>query len=128
MTTTADIVTAALREIGVVANDVDASTAEISNGVSKLNRMLAAWKLAGVDVDAFELESTDDFPLESEYHEGAVYLLAQRMSSEYMLPANFNADNFLRLLQAAHMTIEEATIPLGLRQMPSQYWPDKIRR
>lgn len=128
MATTSEIVTAALREIGVVANDVDASTAEISNGVAKLNRMMHAWKLSGVNVSHTDLASGDTFPLADEYHEGTIYHLAGRMSSEYTVPANFDADDFFRKLQAAYMSIDEATIPLGLRQMPSQYWPDKIRR
>ena len=128
MALTSDIVKAALEEIRVVAQDDSASSIEMSKGVERLNRMIHAWKLAGVDVSHTDLEANDTFALDPEYEEGTIYLLAERLSHSYRRPPSFDADDFFRKIQAAYMTVTAVTLPTALTQLPSQYWPDKIRR
>lgn len=128
MALTSDIVTSALREIRVVGEDDTASAVQMSEGVKKLNRMLHAWKLAGVDVSHTDLGANDTFSLAAEYEEGTVYMLAERLSHAYRRPPSFDADDFFRKIQAAYMTVTPVTLPTALTQVPSQYWPDKIRR
>lgn len=122
MTATNEIVTRALKKIGVVARDEAASADDMADGVDALNMMLHQWKLEGVDVSHTDLAATDTFSLASEYEEGTVYLLAERLSPDYMRPRTFDADKFFRAIQAAYMTIAVATIPTPLTRMPSQYW------
>lgn len=124
MATVEDIVTAAFRKIGVVAEDETASDASISNGVDTFNRMLHAWKLRGVDVSHTDLVAADTFPLADEYQEGTIYVLAARLSPDYTVPANFDADDWFRTIQAAYTTIDAATMPRALTRMPSRYWRD----
>lgn len=123
MTTTAQIVTRALRKIRVVAKDEAAPAAEMSEGVDALNMMLHQWKLRGVDLTHTNLAASDTFSLDPEFEEGTVYLLAERLAPDYNRPAGFDADDFFRAIQAAYMTIAVVTIPNPLTRMPSQYWP-----
>lgn len=124
MATVEDIVTAAFRKIGVVSEDEDLQASTLSVGVDSYNRMLHAWKLRGVDVSHTTQVSTDTFPLAEEYEEGTIYVLASRLSPDYTVPANFDADDWFRTLQAAYMVIAESTISTALTRMPSRYWRD----
>lgn len=123
MATVSDLVTAALRKIGVVAEDETASADAMSNGVDTLNRMIHGWELRGVDLSWTDQVSTDTFALADQYHEGIVYLLAQRLSPDFEVPAAFDADDWFRTFQAANITVTAATIPTALSRMPSQHWP-----
>lgn len=124
MATVADIVTRALRKIGVVAKDETASSADMADGVDAFNMMVHAWELAGVDLSHTDKISTDTFPFADAYQEGFVYLLASRLSPDYTLPQTFDADDWFRKFQAANMTITASTISTALTRMPSRYWRD----
>ena len=89
--------------------------------------MLFAWKLAGVDTTHAELTLADDFPLPPEYNEGTVYLLASRIAPNYSMPANFDADDWFRKMQAAYLVIEPVRMT-QFQRMPSQYVNDKQSR
>lgn len=119
MTTVLDIVTSAMRKIGVVAMDEQPEASALAEGVEAFNYMVSAWKLTGVDTTATDLATTADFPLANEFREGAVYILASRLSSDYMVPASFDADAWYRAIQAAYTTIEESALPAGLTSLPS---------
>lgn len=128
MATVQDIVTRALRKIGVIAKDVDASADDMAEGVDALNAMIHAWELRGVDLDWTDQTSADTFALDAPYHEGVVYLLASRIAPDYEIPQSFDADDWFRGFQAANMTISEAAMPLALRKMPGQYVNPKRAR
>jgi hypothetical protein len=121
MATVQDIVTAAYRKLNIVGEDVDMSPAMLANGVDAFNRMLHGWKLRGVDVEHVDLAASDAFPLDPEFQEGTVYVLAGRISPDYQVPANFDADDWFRTIQAAYAVIEEAAMPAELTLMPSQF-------
>ena len=120
MATVQDIVTAAYRKVGLVAEDVDMSAAMLANGVDAFNRMLHGWKLRGVDVTHTDVAAGDAFPLDDEYQEGTVYVLAARISPDYTVPANFDADDWFRTIQAAYVEIDALTVPSTLLRTPSQ--------
>lgn len=123
MTTALDIVTRAMRKIGVTAQDEALQADEVSEAMDALNMMLAAWKLAGVDTSHTTLTAGDDFPLAAEFEEGTVYLLAEKLSTNYTRPVNFDADDWFRKIQAAYMEISASTVPTSLTRTPSRYWP-----
>ena len=122
MATVQQIVTAALRKIAVAEEDVDPSEASLSNGLDALNRMMHAWKLRGVDVTHADVALTDTFPLDPEFEEGTIYVLASRLAPDHVAPESFDADDWFRTLQAAYAVIEPATMPRALTRMPSRYW------
>lgn len=124
MATVEDIVTAAYRKLSIVSEDETMSAAMLTNGVDAFNRMLHGWKLRGVDVEHTDLAAADTFPLADEFQEGTIYVLAGRVSPDYSTPANFDADDWFRTLQAAYMAITAATMPKALTRMPSRYWRD----
>lgn len=123
MTVTSEIVTRALKKINVIAKDEAAPAEDMQDGIDALNMMLHEWKLRGVNLSHVNLAASDDFPLNPEFEEGTVYLLASRLAPDYNRPARFDADDFFRAIQAAYMTIAAVTIPTPLTRMPSQYWP-----
>lgn len=128
MATANDIVTRALRKAAISAIDEAPSADDAANGLEALNMMLAAWKLRGVDTSHTALSGSDTFPLADEFEEGTVYLLAERLSPDYMRPRTFDADDWFRAIQAAYMTVEEVTLPTAISRMPSQYWPEPSLR
>ncbi|WP_306127934.1 hypothetical protein [Roseovarius sp. MMSF_3350] len=123
MATVLDIVTRAYRKINVTAQDEDLNADDISVGVDAFNMMLHAWKLAGVDTEHTDVTSSDTFPLADEYQEGTVYLLASRLSPDYVRPQAFDADDWFRKMQAAYMEISASSVPTSLTRTPSRYWP-----
>ncbi len=116
-----DIVTRAFRKINVESEDETMQPERMQRGVEAFNMMVHAWKLAGVDLEHTDLAATDVFPYDPEYQEGFVYLLASRLSPDYMVPANFDADDWFRKFQAANAVIEPLTMPAELQIMPSQF-------
>jgi hypothetical protein len=124
MTKVRDIVQSAFRKIGVTALDAPMSAAEGSVGVDAFNIMVSAWKLQGVDIGHTDLTVNDDFPLADEFREGTIYLLAERLSPDFMVPASFDADAWFRTFQAAYAQDNEVSMNLALRTMPSQ----RVRR
>lgn len=127
MTTALDIATRAYRKLGISGTGETLTAEELAEGIAALNDMMHAWKLAGVDIEHTDLASDDTFPLGPEFVEGTVYLLASRISPDFTVPANFDADDWFRKFQAAYMTID--TVPMTMfDNMPSQYVTAKLSR
>lgn len=121
MTLTLEIVKRAYRKIGVLSQGVELSAEEIADGLDALNAMIHGWKLRGVDTSHTDVSAGDAFPLAAEYEEGTVYLLASRLSPDYMIPQAFDADDWFRTFQAAYSDPTIVTMPLALTRMPSQF-------
>jgi hypothetical protein len=111
MASTAEIITAAYRKIGIAATGSPITQEELADGLMALNMMLHGFKLQGVDFAHVDLVAADTFPLDPEYHEGAVYLLAGRLSTDYIVPAAFDAEAWLRRFQAHNTTITAMEMP-----------------
>lgn len=120
MTTVRDIVQRAYRKTGIAGLGEAIESDMADEGLDALNMMLAAWKLAGVDTSHTTATLSSAFPLAAEYEEGTVYMLASRLSPDYQVPQDFDADDFFRKIQAAYMTIDAANLPDTLR-----YWGRK---
>lgn len=126
MTTALQMVERAFRKITVKAEDEGLTADQLAHGLDCLNLMLHGWELWSIDTNHVDLAAADTFPLAARYEEGTVYLLADRISPDYSAPANFNADDFLRRIQAAYMVIPEATMPRALLRTPSQRRTDAL--
>lgn len=120
MATAQDIVTRALQKCRVTPIGEAPQASDASHGLDALNQMMHAWKLRGVDITHSDLGLADTFPLADAYQEGTVYMLAGRLSTDYQAPRDFDADDWFRAIQAAYMTISEATMPPALTKVPSQ--------
>ena len=112
--TVSEIVEAAFRKIGLKAADEALTADQLAHGASALSMMLAAWRLEGVDIPVYSFAPGDVFPLPAEFREGAVFMLAARLSPDYMVPAGFNADAWLKSMQAYMLRIEPAEMPMAL--------------
>lgn len=120
MATVNDIVSRALRKARIVGHGETAAGEDATAALEDLNMMLAAWKLAGVDITHTALTLSSTFPLADEYEEGTVHMLARRLSDDVAIPVGFDADDFFRKIQAAYMSISEASMPASLIDLPSQ--------
>lgn len=112
--TVRDTVERAYRLIGAVAHD-EPMTADLGAlGLGAFNDMLHAWALDGITLSpAFtDVVLNDPFPLADKYREGTAYLLAARLSPVFQVP--FDADDFLRKVQASYMTIADTPLDSGL--------------
>lgn len=121
MTTTRDIVQRSLRKVGIVGVGQNAPADIAGVGLDDLNMMLAAWKLAAVDITHSALTLDTDFPLAAEYEEGTVHMLAGRIAPDYQFPVGFDPDDFFRKIQAAYAATDVLlTMPLALQHPPSR--------
>lgn len=120
MATALDLIRRAYRKLGVAAADEPLTADQTLEGLDALNAMMHGLALLGVDVAHVDLTIGDVFALPPEFHEGVVYMLAGRLASDYMTPPTFDADAWLRAMQAAYLTIPVAEIDLALRRTPSQ--------
>ena len=107
MSTARDIIERAFRKIGVVASDEAMTADQAQNGLDALNMMMHGWMLDGIDIGHIDLQSADVFPMEPQFEEGCVYLLAERLSPDYS-PANFSTSEFKKRLSAAYLIIPDA--------------------
>lgn len=120
MATTQDIVTRALQKCRITPVGEAPEASDAGHGLDAMNQMLHAWKLRGVDITHSDLGLADTFPLADEYQEGTVYMLAERLSTDYQKPRDFDADDWFRAIQAAYTTISTIKMPEGITRMPSQ--------
>ena len=121
MTTARDIVDRAFRKIGVVADDEAMTAEQAQAGEEALNMMMHAWLLDGIDVAHVDITLGEVFPLLPQFHEGTVYLLAERLAPGYMRPVTFNPMEFMRKLQAAYLIVPDVQMPSAIRSTASQH-------
>lgn len=118
MPTVRDICVRALRKIG--ASDLSVDGDGIAEALDAYNDMLHGWAILGADVGHATQALSDDFSIGDEFVEGTVYLLATRLSPNYELPPQFDADMWWRAIQAAYTCIDPLQMDAGLLDMPSQ--------
>lgn len=121
MATVNQIVTRAFRKMGVSGIGDTLEAEEIAEGVDALNMMIHAWALEGIQFSWTDQAASDTFALPSEYHEGVVYMLAERLNPDYTRPRTFDADKWWRAIQSSDLLVAEAAMPGDLLRMPSQY-------
>jgi hypothetical protein len=119
MATARDLVDAAMRKIGVVAEDEALTADQAAHGVAVLNRMIAGWELQGVTVGWRETESAEEVDLPLNIHEAVIFCLAERLGPDYMRPAP-DATRHFRAIQAAYLIIPDVRVDRILRKTPSQ--------
>lgn len=119
MATARDIVERALRKIGVVASDEAMTPDQAANGVDALNMMMHGWVMDGIDIAHTDLDAADEVPLQPQFIEGCVYLLAERLAPDFSMQG-FDVRAFKRRLSAAYLIIPDARIDTGLRNTSSQ--------
>lgn len=120
MTTVRDIVQAAYRKIGVAASGEPIADDEAAEGVFTFNLMMHSFKARNADILHSDLGLNDAITLPVQFREGLVYMLAGRLSPDFMTPAAFDADQWFRELQAAYGTIPSLTVPAAVLRPPSR--------
>jgi hypothetical protein len=126
MTTALEIVERAFRKINVKAEDEGLTADQIAHGLQTLNSMMHGWELWGILTTHVDMAVDTVFPLAAKFEEGTMYCLAMRLAPDYVAPVGFNADDFLRRIQAAYIIIPEAAIPKALLRTPSQRRTDAL--
>ncbi len=127
MTTARDITTLALQKARVTAVGEAPAAEDAAHALTALNNMMHGWELAGVDTEHTDLSDNDTFPLEDKFKRGTVFLLAAEISPEFEFPQNFDADDFMRQIQAAHLAIDSAAFDTSLLRMQSYYTQGSTR-
>lgn len=120
MATMRDIIVRAFRKASITGVDTNPTATEIDEGLTALNGMLHEWKLRGVDISHSTLALNGTFPIGPEYEDGTAYLLASRLSPDYLAPVSFDADDFFRTIQAAYMTIATVSLDKAVTEVPSK--------
>lgn len=120
MTTFRDIIERAYREIRVVAADEAMTAEQAANGLVTCNSMMHGWKLFGANIGHADAQLTDTFTLPPRFEEGTVFMLASRLGSAYATQPGFDADKWMRALQAAYANPPASEMPYGFRFPPSR--------
>lgn len=122
MSTVREIITRAYRKIGIAAKDEALDADDIEYGLGELNALMASWKGRGVDVSHTTLVLTDTFPLDAEYEDVTVILLAEKIAPSYSVaqPPALHIKDAWDVIKAAYMTVPEATFDTALDEMPSE--------
>lgn len=120
MSSSAQIVSRALRRLKVIGAGEDPSADDAADGLAALNAMIAGWEADGVKVSG-------DVPLDARFEEGVVALLAVRLADDFGTSPSAgvvrDAENGWARLQAAFNHVPLAQFDTALRNMPSQrYW------
>lgn len=125
MSTMLDICTGAARRLQVIQSNESLSSEDARDILDVLNKMMAAWKARGVDVQhdtALTQQAT--FPLPYEHEAGVEGLLAVEISGPFEMPipvavARTAADGWAAL-NAAYRLPEKMRVDRALGNMPSQ--------
>jgi hypothetical protein len=120
VSSSAQIVSRALRRLRVIGSAEDPSAEDAADGLAALNAMIAGWEADGVKVSG-------DVPLDARFEEGVVALLAVRLADDYGTAPSpgvvRDAETGWSRLQAAFNHVPLAQFDSALRNMPSQrYW------
>ena len=118
MTTASVIIERAFRKLGVRAEDEALTADQLAYGLETFNAMMNGFELFGIALAWVDKASDEDIGLALKFDEGLTYILAERLSPDYAAP--FNADDFLRRLQASYLVIAEAVMPSSILRTPSQ--------
>ena len=121
MATCRDLVETAFQEIGVVATDEAMTADQASIGMKRLNMMMHALVLEGIDTGYTSLELADQFSLDARFEEGIVYMLAGRLAPGFSRPG-FDDRRFKQGLANAFLIVPDAEIDTGIRRTSSQRW------
>lgn len=119
MATVLDIITRAMRKIGIVAHDENMTADQSLNALDTLNMMMHSWAITMPSWSHSDLALSDTFPLDPMFHEGVVYQLASRISPEYG-QAGFDPDQWFRQLQAYYFVAPGVRISPMLTNTASQ--------
>ena len=114
-----DLVDAAMRKIGVVAEDEALTADQATHGTAVLNRMIAGWELQGVTIGWRETALSEEVDLPINLHDAVIFCLAERLGPDYQRPAP-DATRHFRAIQAAYLIIPEVQPDRILRRTPSQ--------
>jgi hypothetical protein len=131
MSTVRDCVTSALRKIGVTDPNGD----EVQAAVRSFSDMAHGWRLQGIDlwqigtqmnggfplpeVNHGEFTAESPFPMPEAYREAAAFCLAGKIAPEYGAPVQFDADMYLRQIQAGYSVINTVKLePMLFRMEP----------
>lgn len=118
-----DIITGALRRLGVIASDQPVDPNDQANVLIALNDMIFEWRGKGVDITPTALEPETAFPMAEDYHAGTKALLAVRVAPDFEEPINaqLKEDSIegWAVIQAGFIEAPTADIDSGLKIMPS---------
>lgn len=130
MSTVRDVVTRALRKLGVAAVDRPAEAEEVDVALQALNDLLAGYASKGALVSFSDYESvSDDFEtgiITAAHRAHVVSVLSKELAPEFgvnlSVEAAMAAEEGDRALRAVFHVAPELSVDKGLRVMPSQYW------
>ena len=111
MSTAPEIVTKALRRLGVIDSAQSPAADDMRDGSDALDVMIASWASHGVDV-------TLDIPLGAKFEQAIIAMLAMRLADDYGSQpgpvVQRDAESGWRMLQAAYITAPDATFDPAL--------------
>jgi hypothetical protein len=126
MTTGRDIVTGALKLLGVTAAGETPSATDAQESLDELNKMALAWDAKGVHTGWTTIGLDDPFPLEERHRSGVEALLAQHLQGSYgdglTEWATRRAIEGWQLLFADYHRPEQLVVDDGLQGFPSGRW------
>lgn len=129
MTKTAkEIITAAMRELGILQTQEEPSADEATDGLEKLNGMLHGWELDGIRLAHVDLALTDTLPYPDNHYLPIVYNLAVEYAAGFGVALRGDtvskAENGYRNLQNYYLSPDEMQMDslLNTYYKPNRYF------
>lgn len=124
MPTVNEVIKRALRSIGVLHHNEDATDDEAADALTTLNDMLNAWRLQGIDLEHLDVALTDEMPYAGEDIAAIRYNLAMELAGEFGVPppavTAVRADSSFRALQAKYAAPDELKADEFFRYKPNR--------
>jgi len=124
MTLAKDIVTEAIRELGILDSTEEPSSEDTRDTLRILNRMMNGWAAQGVDIGHVDMGPNDEFMLNTEYEHAAVMMLAKEAAGIFNEPVTASllqahADSW-GVIQAGYIEAPRTEFDRTLLRLPSQ--------
>lgn len=123
MTTANDVITRALKKIGILAAGETASAEDAADGLTALNDMLYGLELVGVNLGHSALTLTSTVNLPESHIEGLECMLAVRLGPEFEREASPTVQGMAAMTEQLFASLYNATPRMypdtALQRMPS---------
>lgn len=127
MATAREVVTGAFRDRRVLGVNASLTASELSYGLDKLNQMLFAWRIDGIDMGHVSVEAGDSLDVPDDHLQTIRLSLAERLSAfaDTMAPEDkLLAELGRNILRAQYFSLNDlgSDNPLSENNLSSERW------
>lgn len=113
MATVTDLISRALRRVGVIAEDETATSSQSNDALDSLNDLLSSWMDEGIPINNGDLALTDTFPVDVSERRAVFLNLSIELASDYGRSVDAvtfeHAEDLKKVLMVKYSQIDESS-------------------